>query len=145
MFTKSSNVQVSIDQKGWKFPTDHPTVKSEDGTKEYYTIPVTYHLLDTADSAMTLEAIIMRYRNYGITDPLAEFNAGVKLAFGDQAKAPYRVEGGVKLFNVALQWIVEQDDLTLLKEYQTMQKADKANGTSLAKEWLLEAFRTKDQ
>lgn len=85
---KPTTVEVAADQTGWKFPTGQPT-RTNDKGKKFFVIPVTYTILETADVPKdTVDAL----RELGIDDPIAEMNAGLKLAQGDLAKEPYRIK-----------------------------------------------------
>ena len=85
---KPTTVEVAKDQAGWKFPADFATLSNDKG-KQFYVIPVTYTLLEASDVPTET---VDKLKALGITDPIAEMNAGLKLAQGDLAKAPYRVK-----------------------------------------------------
>jgi hypothetical protein len=104
---KSLNVLVDSKQSGWKFPDGFATQASGDGTKTYYAIPVEYTLLEPADASRTLADIVADYKALGIDDPIAEMNAGLKLAQGDLAKSPYRVKKAGATMLQVITWLTQ--------------------------------------
>ncbi len=85
---KPTTVEVATDQAGWKFPAGFAT-RTNDKGKTFYVIPVTYTVLEASDVPAET---VQKLKDLGIDDPIAEMNAGLKLAQGDLAKAPYRVK-----------------------------------------------------
>lgn len=137
-------VQVAKDQAGWKFPADHPTATNDKGTT-YYTIPVVYHELENDDDTKNLGEIINLYRGLGIEDPLAEINAGLRLAFGDLAKAPYREKGGQKLVAAATTWVATEAPADLFAAWREKMVAAKGKDAEVAavNKWLLEQYAAR--
>lgn len=119
---KGLTVEVAVGQAGWKFPPDHLTRTAEKTGKEYFVIPVKYSILDEMDTSRTLADIIAHLRTVGIEDPIAEMNAGLKLAQGDLVKKPYRAEAASPAAKAAaaLKWMIVEASPEVRNEYIRM-------------------------
>jgi hypothetical protein len=54
-----------------------------------------------------LNDIVADYKALGIDDPIAEMNAGLKLAQGDLAKSPYRVKKAGATMLQVITWLTQ--------------------------------------
>ena len=84
-------VNISVDDTAYKFPTGHKTIFNGKG-EEMYTIPIVYWDLDSTDEAKPLSEIIAAYAALGLKDPRKAMTSGLRLAFGNAAKAPFKAK-----------------------------------------------------
>jgi hypothetical protein len=136
--TIETSVEVACDQAGWNFPKDHPTRTNKDG-KTYYTIPVTYVLLESADVTLS-DPSAKALADAGVTDVVKEMNAGIKLAIGDVVKKQYRANKGGKAEQVtaATAWLLKSGDQSLVQTFIGLPPAQQ-------QKWLLEQYEAREQ
>jgi hypothetical protein len=84
-------VNISVDDTAYKFPADHKTIFNGKG-EEMYTIPIVYWDLDSTDDAKPLSEIIAAYVALGMKNPRKAMTSGLRLAFGNMAKAKYKAK-----------------------------------------------------
>lgn len=131
MKTKKDTVEVATTQVGYKFPTDHPRRKRDDGT-EVYVIPVTY--VDPEDTDFDVsETYSAEAMKQGVQDITQALKAGMRLAVGKAAKDAYAVEGGKKVLLQAVAWIATSPFLTEWAQFHKDGKPDKADELALTK------------
>lgn len=65
-------------------------------------------------------------------------NNGLRLNYGDWIKDAHRIGvGSLATFAAAMDWLINQDDASLLIDYKSQPEGER-------RAWLLEAYRTKD-
>lgn len=137
MLQTESQVLVGVDQKGWKFPENHPIVKNDKGDR-FFAFDVVYEEIEPTDvpiPANIMQTLLTSINSTDASDVYKALNAGLRLAQGDAVKAPYREKGQGKLLVVALQWAAMKNE-PAMKEYGERARKDLAQ----AGKWLVEQY-----
>lgn len=146
---KRLTVKVATDAEGYKFPANHPTELSTDGTKEYNVIEVTYYDLEATDVVFTDE-VTAQYAKLGFEskDIIKACSAGLRLMVGDGAKEQFKVKQGVKELAAAMQWIATDgagENAKDLLEYSGKAREAKTDDEKAAvNKWLLEKYHSRN-
>lgn len=147
----SETVEVGVGLTGWNFPSTHKTIerefkrKDKDGKeytekKSFFVVDVEY--VDPLDiDAFTDEEFITEAMSAMDTTDEKDFinacKAGIRLAIGDAAKAPFKEKGQGKSLAAATTWAAMNDDQSYLDKWRDLVKANKKDE---ATKYLIEAY-----